>query len=130
MSQQNWKQLFSHKGDELLTGLHNRTVKLCHMIFGIGGFIIKRIPELCRRWFGEFLDLAIYLGRLAFQLGKLAGIAGTWAIIVFAPPIFHFGWISLAWLAVAFYGSFWGLRHYGGKRQLSVAKKEVANATA
>ncbi len=125
-----FKFLFSHQGDVLLTWLHESSIGISHMIRGIGGFITKRIPELCRRWLGEFYDLAVYLGRLGYQLGKLLGLVATWLAILIAPLIYYPGWITLGWLAMAFAGSVWGLRRYGSKRQLSVAKKEVTNATA
>lgn len=130
MARFNWKDLHAHEGDALLTWLHESEEKAKRAIFGIGHFIVRKIPELCRQLF-EFLHVKlIYAAKVATRISRLAGLLGALALIVFGPLAIYPGILTGGWAVVAIVGSWWGLSRQIRRQRVTVTTvKGVSNGS-
>jgi hypothetical protein len=99
MSRMNWNRWLEHEGDELLTWLHESEKKAIRALFGIGHFVVRKIPELCR----QLLGLLVALG-----------------LIVFGPLGIYPGILTGGWAVVAIVGSWWGLSRQIRRQRVTV----------
>jgi hypothetical protein len=110
----------AHEGDALLTWLHESEEKAKRAIFGIGHFIVRKIPELFRQWL-ELLNVKlIYAARVATRVSRVAGLLAALVLIVFGPLAIYPGILTGAWSVVTIVGSWWGLSRQIRRQQVTV----------
>jgi hypothetical protein len=131
MSRINWSELLEHKGDAVLTWLHECEECCRRGIQGIWLFIVRKIPDLCRHLVAWLEKQCFYALRVAVRASRVAGMLIGWLLIVFGPLAMYPGILTGSWMVLSITGSVWHLRlHFRKSRTTSASGKERVYARA
>lgn len=129
MARINWKRVMDHRGDVLLTRLHDLEVELLAGLRGIGHFLVKRVPELLRELEAWMRVQFAYGIRVAIRIGRLLGVILALLAIVFGPLVAFPGFLTGIWAVVAMAGAWWGLDRHSKNLSLKWSvRKEATRA--
>ena len=131
MSRINWSELLEHRGDELLTWLHDVEQWCKRAIRGIWLFIVRKLPRLFREFMQWLEKHCFYALRVAVRLSRILGLLACLALIVLGPAIVYPGLLTFCWLVLSVTGAIW----YVQTRPLetttvSLSRKEQNHARA
>jgi hypothetical protein len=111
--------LLEHKGDALLTWLHECEECCRRAIQGIWLFIVRKIPNLARNVVIWLEKQCFYALRVAVRASRVAGILIGWLLIVFGPLVFYPGLLTGAWTVLSITGSVWHVRLHIRKNRIA-----------